>query len=506
MRPIKRLSGFAFSRLFLVGLMLALQIGIVVTALVYFSHLVIYFYVPLYIISFVVVIFIVNNGTNPFYKITWIIAILGFPLAGGLFYLFFGATRLPRKLIRKLEQQENALLDYMPESAAADLNPATGQLESYIRNVTGFPACANTAAEYFPLGEYMFDAMVRELELAEKYILMEFFIIRPGYMWDTIFKILQSKIKDGVKVYMMYDDFGCIKFLPKGYDKLIRGAGIRLCVFNPFRPRISPLLNYRDHRKILVIDGKTAFCGGINIADEYINKLQRFGHWRDTGVLLRGDAAWQFALLFLQQWQFGTQTFIDISAFLSDYDHPESDGLVQVFGDSPLDSDNVTESAYLGIISRATKYVYITTPYLVIDYRMEQALCTAAQSGVDVRIVTPYRYDKWYVHMLTRSHYKRLIWAGVKIYEYTPGFIHGKMFVSDDAVCMVGTCNMDFRSFYLHFECSVAFYGSSIVKAVKDDMLICQKLSHGVTLVEATDVPIFVRILRSLLKLFAPLM
>ncbi|MCL2056858.1 MAG: cardiolipin synthase [Oscillospiraceae bacterium] len=505
MRLIKRVFGVAFSRLFLVGAMLALQIGIAVTAMLYFRQFLFHIYIPMYLISFIFVIAIVNNGTNPVYKITWIIAIFGFPLAGGLFYLFFGATRLPRKLVRRLAKQDD-ILDHMTEPAGGELSPALRMQESYIRNVTGFPACANTQAEYYALGEHMFDAMIRELKQAQRYIFIEFFIIRPGKMWDSIFAILQEKVKDGVKAYVMYDDIGSIKTMPKGYDKKIRAAGISLCVFNPFRPRLSPMLNYRDHRKIMVVDGKTAFCGGINLADEYINQLERFGHWRDTGVMLRGGAAWQFALLFLQQWQFGTQSNIDIAQFIPRYELPRGDGLVQVLGDSPLDSDNVTESAYHNIISRAAKYVYITTPYLVIDYNMEQALCTAAQSGIDVRIVTPYRYDKWYVHALTRSHYKRLILSGVKIYEYTPGFIHSKMFVSDDSICMVGTCNMDFRSFYLHFECSVAFYNSSVIRKVKEDILDCQKLSHAVTRVEASDVSAPTKVLRAMLKLFAPLM
>jgi cardiolipin synthase len=487
--------------------MIVLQVALLVVAVTYFSQSAFYLYLVCHLISVAMVLVIVNNNDNPFFKITWIIAILGFPLAGGLFYIFFGNSRLPKKIKARVDGSVDEIAGHYPTADATEqtLDPHLLLQERYIRTVTGFPACSGTGAEYFALGEHMYDAMLRELHTATRYILLEYFIIRPGMMWDTIFAILKDKVRDGVRVYMMYDDLGSISTLPKRYDKMIRDAGIRLTVFNPIRPRGSPVLNYRDHRKILVIDGKVGFCGGINLADEYINQLERFGHWKDTGVLLRGKAVWGLTLLFLQQWQFNTGSDLNLSWFREETED-KPDGLVQVFGDSPLDGLNITETAYLNIISRATRYVYITTPYLVIDYEMEQALCAAARSGIDIRIITPYRYDKWFVHILTRSHYKRLIEAGVRIYEYTPGFIHSKMFVSDDKVCMVGTCNMDFRSFYLHFECSAAFYHSSVIAAVKRDITDCWKLCHEVSLDEASNIPLRVRFLRTLLKVFAPLM
>lgn len=513
LRFLKKTFNLLFSRLFLVGIMLAVQIFVLFYGAYTFSQVFRYVYQAFGLWSMITAITVVNNKENPSYKITWIITILFFPSIGWLCYLVFGNKRIPEKLRRRVEASLESTQRHMRSNdvscgALHERGEHLVTLSQYVYNVAGYPVQENTRAEYYPVGELMFQRMLEELRKAKRYILLEYFIIRPGIMWDAVFEIIREKAAAGVEVRLMYDDVGSISTLPKRYERLIREAGIRLCVFNPFRPRVSVVLNYRDHRKITVIDGKVAFCGGINLADEYINEFERFGHWKDTGVLLEGDAAWPFAFMFLQQWQFATDEIIDYDHYRAD---PEanyfiSDGFAQPFGDTPLDDDNVTEIAYMNIISRAKRYVYISTPYLVIDNEMETALCAAAQSGVDIRIITPHRYDKWYVHLLTRSHYARLIRAGVRIYEYTPGFMHGKMFVADDEVCMVGTCNMDFRSFYLHYECSVVFYHSSIGEQVKQDMLDCQQKSQLITPEEAGKAPFYIKLLQALLKLFAPLM
>lgn len=509
MRFIKNVFSFMFSRLFLVLLMLIIQIGLLITLLMYFSESTFYVYLSLNVLSFFAVMVVVSNNENPYYKLTWIIAILTFPLTGGMFYLLFGNRRMPKKLQKRLDTALEDTKRHMPDNREPQLTAANGDRlnqSRYICNMSGFPVLENTSSEYYPVGEVMFESIMREIKTAKKFIFIEFFIIRPGLMWNTLFAELKQKISEGVEVWLIYDDLGCIRTLPKGYDKVMREAGVKLCVFNPFRPRVSMILNHRDHRKLIVIDGETAFCGGINLADEYINQYDRFGHWKDTGVMLKGDGVWPLTFMFLQMWQFATDQHIDFEKYKAECGQIPGDGLVQPFGDSPLDKVNVMETTYLHIIYGAKKYVYITTPYLVIDNEMEQALCSAAQSGVDVRIITPYRYDKWYVHLLTRSHYAQLIRAGVKVYEYTPGFMHGKMFVSDDEVCMVGTCNMDFRSFYLHFECGVMFYLSHIVGKVKQDMLGCQQVSREITLEETQSLSVPLRIVRSVLKIFAPLM
>ena len=512
MRTFKKIVNFMFSRLFMVAMMLLAQICLLLILVFAFSQVGFYTYLFLNLISLLVVLFIINNNEHPSYKITWIISILSFPIVGGVFYLVLGNKRLSEAMLEQSSQAIEETKQHMPANHLCDhalmkASPSLGLQSRYIYNMSGNPLWEDVDSMYFPLGELMFERMMLEMEQAEKYIFLEYFIVKPGVMWNRIFELLKRKVAQGVEVRFMYDDIGSIRTLPKGYDRIIREAGIKLCVFNPFRPRINMIYNNRDHRKILVIDGKTAFCGGINIADEYINAVDRFGHWKDTGIMIKGPAVWSFAFMFLQLWKFATGEDIDYNAYRAPATPylPTPKGLVQVFGDSPLDRVNVTETAYRNIISRSTQYVYITSPYLVINYEMESVLCAAAESGIDVRIMTPYHYDKWYVHVLTRSHYARLIRSGVRIFEYTPGFIHGKTFVSDDEICMVGTCNMDYRSFYLHFECSASFYGSDTVMAVKQDFLECQKQCHEYTLEEVEKVPLHIRALRAVLKVFAPL-
>jgi cardiolipin synthase len=338
---------------------------------------------------------------------------------------------------------------------------------------------------------------------------MEFFIMRQGAMMNPVISILEKKAREGLEVRVMYDDLGCFLSLPPRYREHLEHKGIRCQIFNPFRPIVSSLQNNRDHRKIVVIDGKTAFTGGINLADEYINAFEKYGHWKDSGIKIEGEAAWSFTLIFLQMWNMG-KPFLQ-SNFLSFYPWGDSactvpsDGYVQPYGDSPRDRENVGEHVYIRIISQAKEYVYINTPYLVIDDNLLSALTLAAKSGVDVRIITPHRWDKRIVAITSRSYYRELISAGVKVYEYTSGFNHSKTFVSDDKIATVGTTNLDFRSLYLHFECGVIVYNSDTVQAVKADFLRTIPVSHQISLAECAR-NAFQRIIPDVLRIFAPLM
>jgi len=465
-----------------------------------------YFYLLFLGVSFVVVLAVLSRHENPAFKIVWIVAILAFPIFGGIFYVYIAKRNMPTKLEKALLESHLSVHQWLPRGDVHLDDPHHTMQSNYIQRITGYPLCENSSIEYFSSGEDMFADMLSELKHAQHYIFMEYFIVRPGIMWDTIFDLLKQKIKSGIKVYMMYDDVGSIISMPKRIERQIRESGVNLCVFNPIKFHISTMLNSRDHRKIMVIDGKTAFCGGINLADEYINKVERYGHWKDTGVRVKGDAVRSFVLMFLQQWSFAAHEHLPIDNFVTHCEPCKTDGKIHVFDDSPLDSHNITETIYLNAIGHAKHYIYITTPYLVIDYSMMQALCCAALSGVDVRIYTPHRYDKWYVHIITRSNYEWLIRSGVKVYEYTPGFMHAKMLVCDDNICVVGTCNMDFRSFYLHFECSVLMYDCSAVLKVKEDMLACEAVSQEISLEETQKVGLGIRILRSVLRVFSPLM
>ena len=469
-------------------------------------------------LSIGVTLYIVSKNDKGAYKLTWILLISIVPLFGGLLYLmsnFQATTRLFSAMIRSV-RKKTASLFHLPGdgfSEAEERIPDDMPSVRYLHEFAGFPVYTDTTTEYLSPGERKWEVLMEELEKAEKYIFLEYFIVQEGVMWDSILEILKRKAAEGVLVRLIYDDMGCFLLLPKDYPKQLKKFGIECAVFNPFRPFLTGEQNNRDHRKIVSIDGKVAFTGGINLADEYINAIDRHGHWKDASIMLKGKAAWSFTLIFLETWELCKRTNEDFSAYFPWKDEPcpaVNDGFVQPYADSPMDGENVGEHVYLQIIGNAKKYVYINTPYLIVDDSMISALTLAAKSGVDVRIVTPHRGDKWWVHMTTRSYYRELIKAGVKIYEYTNGFIHSKTFVSDDKAATVGTTNLDFRSLYLHFECGVRLYadptaGCRAVTEVKEDFLETLKVCKLIT-AEDCRYNLVVRAIQDILRLFAPLM
>lgn len=456
-----------------------------------------------------VCIYILSKRYNSAYKLTWIFLIMRFPIFGGLFYLFFGFQSTSKRISSRLEkiQKKAKKLSQQPSEdrtmACREFAQHTTKIR-YLADHGGFPVYRNSSAEYLSPGEKMFERLMHELQKAEKYIFIESFIIEQGLMWDSILDILKKKAAAGVEVRVIYDDVGCFLLLPTDYPKHLAKYGIKCKVFNKFNPLLTTVQNNRDHRKIAVIDGTVAFTGGINLADEYINAVDKFGHWKDASVMLCGNAAWSLTLMFLQMWELRSGESETYSRFYPNRaESTQSDGYIQPYADSPMDSESVGEQVYLQIISNAKSYVYIHTPYLIIDDKMMSALCLAAKSGVDVRIVTPHRWDKWAVHMVTRSYYRQLTDAGVKIYEYSKGFIHSKVFISDDSIATVGTFNLDFRSLYLHFECGVVMYGSKAVAQAKDDFM--QTLDVCIPITEHKR-SLALRLLQSILRLFAPLM
>ena len=465
------------------------------------------------IVSFLAALYIVSKKDKGAYKTAWIFLILTFPLFGGLMYLLVhsqATTRWVAKEIRRSEEKA-APLYRLPGDGYAQAEAAIGDRfpqVRYLQNFMGFPIYTHTATTYYSPGEEMFAALLPELEKAEHYIFLEFFIIHEGVMWDSILEILKRKAKHGVTVRLIYDDMGCFLLLPTDYPKQLEQMGISCVKFNPFRPFLSAIQNNRDHRKIISIDGKVAFTGGINLADEYINAIERFGHWKDSAIKVEGEAAWSFTLMFLQMWDACRRENEDFSRYYPWQTNPcpvIGDGFVQPYMDSPMDAENVGEHVYLQILNQAKDYVYINTPYLIVDDSMVSALTLAAKRGVDVRIITPHKWDKWAIHMTTRSYYRELVKAGVKIYEYTNGFNHSKTFVSDDCTATVGTTNLDFRSLYLHFECGALLFNCEAVSQVKEDFLntltICQPITE-----EDCRHNVFVRLFQDILRLFAPLM
>ena len=464
------------------------------------------------LLSLIMVLHIVVKDDNPSYKIAWIILIMALPLFGGLFYLFFGSKR-PSKGMRILLDKEHQKVismleidDEILEEIGTQDHRLMGTFK-YLQEKNNFPLYKNTESTYYSSGETMFKDMLTELKKAKKYIFLEYFTIEEGKMWGEILKILVEKANEGVDVRLIYDDVGSLFSLPKDFKKQMEDMGIRCMAFNKFRPFPSLVMNNRNHRKMLVIDGYSAFTGGINIADEYINEKNRFGYWKDTGVKLKGEGVWSFTLMFLEMWNafYKTDdTYDDFRACKKDFKKYESHGYIQPYSDSPIDNEALGENVYIELLSQAKKYVYIFTPYLIIDNEMKHALCIAAKRGVDVRIVTPGIPDKKIIYRLTRSNYEPLLKAGVRIFEYTPGFIHAKSYICDDKIGVVGTINMDYRSLYLHFECGVLMYETQSVKDLKKDSIKTIRASREVS-IEDIEKGVLGRFFDAFLRLVAPL-
>lgn len=528
MRKPRNLVKFMFQRVVLVSLGLMIQLAVLAVSIFAASGAYRAVSIGMEIVGVIVILYIISaSRAGSAYKMAWIIPILALPVLGVFLYLLFGGKRLSLPVRRKVEavaRQTRASLRQDPNAMQAleARDPEAALRAKYLLNVSGYPVCTGSAATYYSPVDIAFGPMLAELSKAERYILLEYFIIAPGRMWDTILEILTQKAAAGVEVLLLYDDFGCIQHLPMHYARDLAERGIHARAFNPYIPILTSRLNNRDHRKLLVVDGRVAFTGGFNLADEYINARQRFGHWKDSGIAVRGEAAWSMAVEFLTMWKSVTGEGWSIERFRPKTP-PEPDalpaldpappqeeqqdlGFVQPFCDSPLDDEQVGENVYLSVIHSAKRRLRIMTPYLVIDEALTGALTTAARSGVEVEIFTPGIPDKWYIQTLSRAYYGELTEAGVRIYEYTPGFLHSKVFLADGDTAVVGTINLDFRSLYLHYEDAVLLYGAPAVEQVARDFdaLLPQCQEYTAERIRATK-PI-TRVFRAILRVFAPLM
>lgn len=511
---MKKIAHLLFGRLTIVALSIILQVLWMFLVLWQFSYQFTYVNLAIRVIAIVVVLIIVNKWINPTNKLSWTFLILLSPVFGLLVYFLFGRSGLTKGTQRRMDVVNQEVTAHLVRDEAAERmlkrqDMSVYNQSRYINDYAGFPLYRGTSTKYYECGEDMFPDMLEALRGAEHFIFLEYFIINEGYMFQTIVDLLEEKVKEGVEVRLIYDDVGCVSTLPPQYYRKLQAKGIKCAAFNPFRPIISVVMNNRDHRKIFVVDGKIGFTGGINLADEYINKIERFGYWKDTGIRIEGEGVWSLTTMFLTMWNYITHGSEDYAAFKPSVYQTEpfsDDGFVQPYGDSPLDHENVGENIYLNIIGRAKHYVYIFTPYLIVDNEMLTALCNAAKSGVDVRIVTPGIPDKKMVFLLTQSYYAPLLKSGVRIYQYTPGFIHAKCFVCDDEIATVGSVNLDFRSLYLHFECGVWMYQSGAVMQVKEDCLKTFSCSDEMTLDFCRNRNLFIRMLQSVMRLFAPLL
>lgn len=508
---MKKLLYFLTHRSVMVAVSLLVQIAVLVLMIVKFSESFKYFYWICIFVSFLAALGIISSRSDPAYKIVWLVITLPFPVFGGMLYLLFGGSRHSRWLQAAVQNIDEKTIAALKGDFKADTLVRVGEDAAiqarYLERRAHCPVYDNSRAEYFSIGEDCYERMLVELKKAERYIFLEYFIIEEGKMWDSILAVLQEKAKQGVDVRVMYDDMGCMFTLSGDYQQKLEKMGIRCYAFNRFVPVMSLLLNNRDHRKMCVIDGRVAFTGGINLADEYINERERYGHWKDSGLMVEGGAAWSMTVMFLTLWDYSQRQQEDYNKFRPEPSPVQGgSGYVQPYADSPLDNETVGQTVYLNMISKAERYIYITTPYLILDTAINTALCNAAKAGVDVRIITPHIPDKKSVFHVTRAHYPPLLEAGVKIYEYTPGFIHAKNFVVDDQFATVGTVNLDFRSLFLHFENGVWMCQTDCIRDIKEDFLQTQKKSEKVSLRKSRRMNLLVQFYRSILRMFAPLM
>ena len=512
-KPVKKgLLRLIFSRFFIVALLLVAQLAIMVMVYLKFREELPQLLYIQAVFTFVMVVYLFNSSMDSSAKLTWMFVISLLPLAGAAMLLWSQMNVGHRMETEMVARQINGTktLIKQPENVAKEIEhdgSGTDDLSRYLCKTGCFPVYDKSKVTYFPLGEDKFDAMMRELSQARKFIFMEYFIIEEGLMWGRILDMLIRKAEEGVDVRVMYDGMCEMSTLPAGYAKLLEQKGIKAKAFSPIKPVVSSHYNYRDHRKILVIDGKVAFNGGVNLADEYINRKVRFGHWKDTAVMVKGPAVKSFTLMFLQMWNMGGDVG-DYSEWIdaSDTEFEDAKGYVMPYADSPLDEYKAGEAVYMDILNRATEYVHIMSPYLILDGELQTAICFAAQRGVDVKLILPGIPDKKVAYALAKTHYRDLYKAGVKIYEYTPGFVHAKVFVSDDIKAVVGTINLDYRSLYHHFECATYMYKTECIADIEKDFQETMEKCREVTTETRKKEKLYLRALGTLTKMIAPLM
>lgn len=506
------LKRLVFGGYLVTALLLLLQIALLTSILFWLDNYANLYYEGSFILGVICTVFIMNGESNPAYKTSWIIIILAFPVAGTLIYLYmkYNFGTLATKKVAVDIGKETRRFAQTDENVKKDVRKEHSDLEKlayYLGKKGSAATYENSSMEYFPLGDDAMEPILAALESAEKFIFMEFFMVEEGVFFDSILEVLERKAAEGVEVRFMYDGFGCAALLPRNYTEVLKGKGIQARCFSKIYPFLSTHYNNRDHRKIIVVDGKCAFTGGINLCDEYINAIEKYGHWKDNVVMVKGEAVKGFTLLFMQTWNsVAYKHGIDYESYLTTYPLTEEKGYVIPYGDGPYQSECVAENVYLDILANAKDYVYIMTPYLILDHEMENAFAHAAKSGIDVRIILPHIPDKKIAFYIARTYYPKLLAAGVKVYEYKPGFIHSKTFLCDDKIATVGTINLDFRSLYLHYECGCVFYKKGGIADIRKDFEETFAKSIAVNRDYYELIPLWQRAAGRLLRIFGPIL
>lgn len=493
---MNKLLRMILSRSFLILILFILQIALFIFIVDYVARFG-YVNTIFYLISIGIVLFMLTKEENPVYKLSWIIPILVFPLFGGLFYLFYKQRNVSKRILNRHINIDLNRYDYV-ESIK---NPLKTKDSNYLENLN-WPTYTHTKTDLLSSGEALYQSLLNDIKEAKTFIFLEFFIINKGVMWDELRTLLKEKAREGVNVRIIYDDFGSSD-LPYTYPKKMNSKNFEMLQFNKMRFHINFAQNYRDHRKIAVIDGKIGYTGGINIGDEYINLTHPYGHWHDAGIRLEGDAVWSLTISFLENWRFSTKHDFDYLDYKVEHQMP-SDGYVIPFSDTPLDQETTIKNVILSLIASAKKSIAITTPYLIIDNELMTALKYASKASIDVSIIIPHIPDKKLIFMVTESYVPELMEAGVKVYRYKPGFIHSKMIIADNQKALIGTANLDFRSLYLHFENMVYLDGGSVIPKLTQFFNDTIEQSEYIEIMQKRN--IFYRLLRTFLKSFSTLL
>jgi len=510
-KTIEREYNYIPVRYIIAALLTLFEIAAIIGLMIVICIYVPYFYVLCYITAFACILRIVSSDDNPDYKVPWVLFVLTVPIAGFMLYFMFYSRKLEKKYIRRLSEVRR--YNYNKDDsetllALSSESRVMGSGARMLKRISSAHVFRNTEVRYYPLGEDMWADMLPDLEAAKSFIFMEYFIIEEGIFFNSILDILKRKAAEGVTVRVLYDDVGCMSTLPGNYDKLLKKQGIEATPFSRLRGNADSEFNNRTHRKILVIDGKVGYTGGVNIADEYINEKERFGHWKDTGVRLSGEAVSELTRLFLSDYGINAKKLPeDKLDYYPTCEGISAEGYVIPFGDGPkpIYPRRVAKSVIENMLAAATDYVYMTTPYLIIDNELSSSIESAALRGVDVRIIVPHIPDKKLVFEMTKSYYHRLMSAGVRIYEYTPGFIHAKSYMSDGNTAMIGTVNLDYRSLVHHFENGVLMYNTPAIADLKEDIDATLAVSTEIK-PEDLRAGLFTRFVRALVRIFAPML
>ncbi len=509
---MKNLKKLVTHRSVIAVISVLIQLGAIVYLILGLSVRFWWIYLVLQVAAFFVVLYLTTQDeTNPKYIQTWTIIVLGIPIIGITLYFLLGNRKMPKELLQKsmLLESEVGIGSVQDTETFKEFlieHQQWTKTMTYLERMGHFPVYDKTSSQYFGSGEEAFKDIKEKLNNANKYIFMEYFIIKFGKMWDEILEILLRKVKEGVDVRVIYDDWGSPE-LDKRYVSKLRGQGLKIYPFNKLTYKFVVQMNNRSHRKITIIDGEYGYISGYNIGDEYINTIERFGYWKDNAVRIRGAAVISLIDMFLTFWSFcSNDPKENIRLYQNSVLECEDDGFIQPFSDNPSDDLTVAETLHINAINSARETLYIVTPYLIIGHEMIRALSNAAMTGVDVRVVLPGIPDKKLVYMVSRSHYLALMEAGVKVYEYTPGFIHQKVVIVDEELAIISTANMDYRSYYLNFECGLCCYNSTASKEAVADFKEIIEVSKEVTLKEVRKLPFYTRFMRAIVGLFSGLL